>query len=67
MSPSDIRWHLYALQLERLEAESTGLTGNRHYMADLESERAEYERALVNARIGEVLELRSASGRRQFG
>src|SRR3954467_7437922 len=38
MSAAEIRHHLCALQLERLETESSGLVYNRAYMADLESE-----------------------------
>ncbi|MEA2405160.1 MAG: hypothetical protein QOE08_1807 [Thermoleophilaceae bacterium] len=67
MSPSEIRLRLYVLQLERLEAETTGLTHNARYMADLESERAECRQALVNATIEEVLSLRSALGMHQYG
>jgi len=67
MSAADIRIHLRVLQLERLEAESTGLTNNRIYMADLESEQVEYQQALVDAAIDEVLKLRSDLSRRQYG
>jgi hypothetical protein len=67
MSAAEIRSHLCALQLERLEAESTGLVGNRDYMEDLESERADYQQALVAAAIEEVLALRSALSLRQYG
>ena len=67
MSAADIRIHLRVLQLERLEAESTGLTNNRIYMADLESEQVEYQQALVATAIDEVLKLRSALSRRQYG
>jgi hypothetical protein len=67
MSAADIRIHLRDLQLERLEAESTGLTNNRIYMADLESEQVEYQQALVDAAIDEVLKLRSELSRRQYG
>lgn len=67
MSFADIRIHLRDLQLERLEAESTGLTNNRTYMANLESERAEYQQALIGAAIDEVLRLRSELSRRQYG
>lgn len=67
MSFADIRIHLRDLQLERLEAESTGLTNNRTYMANLESERAEYQQALICAAIDEVLRLRSELSRRQYG
>jgi hypothetical protein len=67
MSAAQIRNHLRTLQLERLEAESTGLVGNRSYMADLDSEHAEYQHALVSAALDEVLSLRSALSRRQYG
>jgi hypothetical protein len=67
MSAADIRSHLHDLQLERLEAESTGLTNNRIYMADLDSEQVEYQQALVGAAIDEVLKLRSELSRRQYG
>ena len=67
MSAADIRIHLRDLQRERLEAESTGLTNNRIYMADLESEQVEYQQALVDAAIDDVLKLRSALSRRQYG
>jgi hypothetical protein len=67
VSAAEIRTHLCDLQLERLEAESTGLTKNRNYMADLESERVDYQRALVNAAIDEVLALRSELSSRQYG
>ena len=67
MSAADIRIHLRVLQLERLEAESTGLTNNRIYMADLESEQVEYQQALIATALDEVLKLRSALSRRQYG
>ena len=67
MSAADIRIHLRDLQRERLEAESTGLTNNRIYMADLESEQVECQQALIATAIDEVLKLRSALSRRQYG
>jgi hypothetical protein len=67
VSAADIRIHLRDLQLERLEAESAGLTNNRIYMADLESEQVEYQQALVDAAIDEVLKLRSGLSRREYG
>ena len=67
VSAAEIRIHLRDLQLERLEAESAGLTSNRIYMADLESEQVEYQQALVDAAIDEVLKLRSELPRRQYG
>jgi hypothetical protein len=67
MSAADIRNRLRDLQLERLEAESRGLADNRTYMADLDSERAECQHALVVTAIDEVLRLRSAVCRREYG
>jgi hypothetical protein len=67
MSAAEIRIHLRNLQLERLEAESADLTSNGLYMADLESEQTEYQQALVDAAIDEVLRLRSDLSRRQYG
>jgi hypothetical protein len=67
LSVAEIRDHLCELQRERLEAESAGLTGNALYMADLATEQAEYQDALVAAAIGEILSLRSELGRRQYG
>jgi hypothetical protein len=67
MSAAEIRIHLRDLQLERLEAEATGLSDNRLYMADLESEQVEYQRALVDAAIEEALRLRSVLSRRCYG
>jgi hypothetical protein len=67
MSAAEIRNHLRNLQLERLEAEATGLAQNRTYMADLDSELAEYQQALIGTAIEEVLRLRSALSRREYG
>jgi hypothetical protein len=67
MSAAEIRHHLCALQLERLEAESSGLVYNRAYMADLESEQADCQHALVAAALEEALRLRSALSSRQYG
>jgi hypothetical protein len=67
MSAAEIRIRLCDLQLERLEAESCGLVGNRAYMEDLESERADCQRALIAAALDEVLALRSELSWRQYG
>ena len=67
MSAAEIRVRLCDLQLERLEAESCGLAGNRAYMEDLESERADCQRALIAAALDEVLALRSEVSWRQYG
>jgi hypothetical protein len=67
MSAAEIRVRLCDLQLERLEAESCGLAGNRAYMERLESERADCQRALIAAALDEVLALRSELSWRQYG
>jgi hypothetical protein len=67
MSAADIRKHLHNLQLERLEAETRGLAGNQTYMADLDSEQAEYQHALIAAALDEAIRLRSALSRREYG
>jgi hypothetical protein len=67
VSAAEIRIRLCDLQLERLEAESCGLAGNRAYMEVLESERADCQRALIAAALEEVLALRSGLSLRQYG
>jgi hypothetical protein len=67
MSAAEIRIRLCDLQRERLEAESSGLAGNRAYMEDLESERADCQHALIAAALDEVLALRSEFSWRQYG
>jgi hypothetical protein len=67
VSAAAIRIRLCDLQLERLEAESCGLAGNRAYMEDLESERVDCQRALIAAALDEVLALRSELSRRHYG
>jgi hypothetical protein len=67
MSAADIRKHLHNLQLERLEAETRGLAANQTYMADLDSEQAEYQHALIAAALDEAIRLRSALSRREYG
>jgi hypothetical protein len=66
-SAAEIRARLCDLQLERLEAESSGLVRCDAYMADLAAERAEQQHALVGAALQEVLQLRSELSKRQFG
>ncbi len=67
MTAAEIRERLRALQLERLEAESTGLVRCATYMADLTTEQAEQQQALVWAALQEALDLRSELSNRQFG
>ena len=64
---SVIRTRLVELQLERLEAESSGLVGNKRYMDDLQAEWADQHAALVRALLEEVLALRCEVDNRRFG
>jgi hypothetical protein len=62
-----IRTRLVELQLERLEAESSGLVGNKRYMDDLQTEWADQHAAFVRALLEEVLALRCEVGNQRFG
>jgi hypothetical protein len=66
-SVAEIRARLCELQLERLEAESSGLVRCKPYMDDLEAEWADQQEALRRAALEAVLALRSELGNRQFG
>jgi hypothetical protein len=67
MSAAEIRSRLCDLRLERLDAESWGLAGDEAYMEDLESERADCQRALVAAALEEALALRCELSWRGYG
>lgn len=54
MFAADIRYHLRLLELERLEADATGLTTCERYMRDLEDEMAACRRALVALAVTEI-------------
>jgi hypothetical protein len=54
MYAQQIRAQLELLHLERLEAESTGLTTCESYMRDLEEEISECQAALVGATVTEI-------------
>jgi hypothetical protein len=54
MYASQIRAHLDRLNLERLEAESAGLTACEAYMKDLEDEISECRAAFVGAVVTEI-------------
>ena len=54
MSSVEIRAHLLELAQERIAAQKAGLTADRAYMADLESEVLEYRLALVGAVVTEI-------------
>jgi hypothetical protein len=63
----EIRAHLIALAEERIAAEEAGLTADRAYMADLESEVLEYRLALVGAIVTEIAVSRGELLGRNFG
>jgi hypothetical protein len=67
MSAVEIRARLIALANERFAAEEAGLTADRAYMADLESEVLEYRRALVGAIVTEIAVSRGELVGRNFG
>jgi hypothetical protein len=54
MNSGEIRSRLDRLHLERLEAESVGLTSSQAYMGDLEQEISHCRAALVGARVTEL-------------
>jgi hypothetical protein len=54
MNPNELRARLDQLALERLEAESAGLTSCEPYMRDLEEEICECRVALTGARVTEI-------------
>ena len=54
MYSSEIRARLDELRMERLEAESVGLTTCNAYMRDLEQEISECRAALVGAAVTEI-------------
>jgi hypothetical protein len=54
MNTSELRARLDQLGLERLEAESTGLTACEAYMKDLEVEMSECRAALIGASVTEI-------------
>lgn len=67
MSPLEIRAHLLDLAEERVAAEQAGLTADRAYMADLETEIFQYRVALVGAVITEIASLRGELFGRNMG
>jgi hypothetical protein len=67
MSALEIRAHLLELAEERIAAEQAGLTADPAYMADLESEVLEYQRALVGAIVTEIAVSRGELLGRNFG
>jgi hypothetical protein len=67
MNPSDIRARLHELHLERLEAESVGLTACASYMEDLEDEISQTHAAFVGAAVTELAVARAELSGRLVG
>jgi hypothetical protein len=67
MYASQIRAHLERLNLERLEAESVGLTACRAYMKDLDEEISECRAAFVGAAVTEIAVARGELSGRLLG
>lgn len=67
MDPSEIRAQLNRLHLERLEAESVGLTACEAYMRDLENEISECRAAFVGAAVTELAVARAELSGRLVG
>lgn len=67
MYAADIRAHLNRLHLERVAAESAGLTKCAPYMADLEDEISEYRAAFVGAAVTEIAVARGELSGRPVG
>jgi hypothetical protein len=67
MNSSEIRAQLTRLQLERIDAEEVGLSGNETYMADLEEEIFETRAVLTLTAVTEKAVARAEISGRQFG
>jgi hypothetical protein len=67
MYAADIRARLDRLHLERLAAESAGLTECAAYMADLEEEISEFRAAYVGAAVTEIAVARGELSGRLVG
>ena len=64
---ADLRPRLDALVLERATARSVGLDRNALYLADLEGELEQVERAYVTAAVTELATLRAELGDARYG
>jgi hypothetical protein len=67
MYASEIRARLNRLSLERLEAETVGLTACEAYMQDLEEEISQCRAAFVGAAVTEIAVARSELSGRLLG
>ena len=67
MNSSHIRAQLARLQLERIDAQEIGLSGNEMYMANLEEEIFETRAALARTAVTELAVARAAVSGRLLG
>jgi hypothetical protein len=67
MYASEIRAQLNRLYLERLEAESAGLSKCAAYMSDLEDEISDYRAAFLGAAVTEIAIARADLSGRLIG
>lgn len=67
MYASQIRAQLHRLNLERLEAESVGLTACEAYIKDLEDDISDCRAALVGASVTEIAVVRAELSGRLVG
>ena len=67
MNSSHIRAQLARLQLERIDAQEVGLSGNETYMAHLEEEIFETRAALMLAAVTELAVARAEVSGRLLG
>lgn len=67
MSAAEIRNHLNLLRLERLEADSVGLSDCELFERDLDEEIATYRSAFIGASVTEIALLRAELSGCQVG
>ena len=67
MNSSHIRAQLARLQLERIDAQEVGLSGNETYMANLEEEIFETRAALALSAVTELAVARAEESGRLLG
>ena len=67
MDVNDLRAHLNLLQLERVEAETAGLTACETYMRELDEEISQCRAAFVGAAVTELAVARAELSGRFYG
>ena len=67
MDVNDLRAHLNLLQLERVEAETAGLTACEPYMRELDEEISQCRAAFVGAAVTELAVARAELSGRLYG